>query len=86
MSFEKDAKEAANEEGNKAWLWAMDHLKTTEPVLAYEWGVKAGYQLGAEFGYRMAIAELRTCDQSPTALKYPGKWVDWLLERAGMKK
>lgn len=50
---EKRIEEEANEEANKGWKWAENYLKQKHPAIAYEYGVKAGFKLGAHFGIQL---------------------------------
>jgi len=42
--------EAAQEEANRGYEWACTKLKTKDPEIAYEYGVKAGFLAGIAHG------------------------------------
>ena len=49
MTRDEKLKEAANGEAQIAYIWAESKLRTDSPPIAYEYGVKAGFEIGANW-------------------------------------
>jgi len=55
QSQRENIEAAALEECKRAYEWASRRMKEQEPSIAYEYGVRAGFKLGAEFALKMVF-------------------------------